>query len=196
MTLSHIQALCVSNVPVTTFEDGSGSSSQQFDALTSSPYEDAAARARIFYYAYAQEGIVTGMRGGRFFLCVLICLFLVPPLRRLTWLLYYYDDRDNDDLDAFQRGLPADSYGGVGAYLNVFQILEIFSIDCCYRPDIISLYRPECFPNLLSTLSSASLIDIRPSPLPPSFSFLFLVDAHTASHWRHMPPYSLHAHWP
>lgn len=78
MTLSHIQALCVSNVPVSGFEGGSGASSQQFDPLTNAPYDDAAARTRIFYHAYAQEGIMTGMRGGRFFLCVPMCPFLAP----------------------------------------------------------------------------------------------------------------------
>ncbi|KAF5330912.1 hypothetical protein D9619_005846 [Psilocybe cf. subviscida] len=103
MTLSHIQALCVSNVPVTVFEGGSGASSQQFDALTHSPYDDAAARARIFYYAYAQEGVMTGMRGGRFFL-------------------------DNDDLDAFQRALPSDSYGGVDPTLFPSADLSAFPL--------------------------------------------------------------------
>ena len=51
-TLSQVQALCV------------------LSASTSLGFEDAAIRARIFWYAYTQEGITTGIRGARFVLCV------------------------------------------------------------------------------------------------------------------------------
>lgn len=51
-TLSQVQALCV------------------LSASTSPGFEDAAIRARIFWYAYTQEGITTGIRGGRFVLYV------------------------------------------------------------------------------------------------------------------------------
>ena len=44
--------------------------------------------------------------------------------------MYYYNGRDDDDLDAFQRGLPADNYGGVGVYRDVFQNLEICGTNC------------------------------------------------------------------
>ncbi|PPQ64017.1 hypothetical protein CVT24_009391 [Panaeolus cyanescens] len=61
-TMSQVQALCVL----------SASSSNLDDALT---------RARLFWYAYTQEGMMTGSRGGRFVLTA-------------------------DDLDTFQRTLP------------------------------------------------------------------------------------------
>ena len=51
-TLSQVQALCV------------------LSASTSPGFEDAAIRARIFWYAYTQEGITTGIRGARFVLYV------------------------------------------------------------------------------------------------------------------------------
>jgi hypothetical protein len=51
-TLSQVQALCV------------------LSASTSLGFEDAAIRARIFWYAYTQEGITTGIRGARFVLYV------------------------------------------------------------------------------------------------------------------------------
>ncbi|KDR81460.1 hypothetical protein GALMADRAFT_134896 [Galerina marginata CBS 339.88] len=62
-TLSQVQALCI------------------VSAVPSSGFEDAVMRARIFWYAYTQEGILTGIRGGRFVL-------------------------SNEDLDIFQRTLP------------------------------------------------------------------------------------------
>jgi len=49
-TMSQVQALCV------------------LSASSTSSYEEAAARARIFWYAYTQEGLITGIRGGRFVL--------------------------------------------------------------------------------------------------------------------------------
>jgi hypothetical protein len=51
-TFSQVQALCV------------------LSASTSPDFEDAAIRARIFWYAYTQEGITTGIRGARFVLYV------------------------------------------------------------------------------------------------------------------------------
>ena len=51
-TLSQVQALCI------------------LSASTSPGFEEAAIRARIFWYAYTHEGIATGIRGGRFVLYV------------------------------------------------------------------------------------------------------------------------------
>ncbi|KAH9484158.1 hypothetical protein JR316_0003638 [Psilocybe cubensis] len=68
-TFSHIQALCV---------------------IAPSPpfaYEEATARARLFWYAYTHEGLTTGIRGGRFVL-------------------------NSDDLEAFQRTLPMNNNTG------------------------------------------------------------------------------------
>lgn len=50
--LSQAQAICV------------------LSASNASNFEDAATRARLFWYAYTQEGVGTGIRGGRFVLCV------------------------------------------------------------------------------------------------------------------------------
>ncbi|TFK29783.1 hypothetical protein FA15DRAFT_581325 [Coprinopsis marcescibilis] len=49
--------------------------------------DDATARARLFWYAYTQEGLSSGLRGGRFFL-------------------------HGDDFEAFQRTLSSPSYTG------------------------------------------------------------------------------------
>ena len=54
-TFSQVQALCV------------------LSASTSPGFEDATIRARIFWYAYTQEGMTTGIRGGRFVLYVSRC---------------------------------------------------------------------------------------------------------------------------
>jgi hypothetical protein len=56
--LSQVQALCVMS---------------SSNASTSS-FEDAAIRARLFWYAYTQEGITIGLHGGRFVLCVDVLL--------------------------------------------------------------------------------------------------------------------------
>lgn len=69
-TLSQVQAICTLSPP---------SSSNQ---TSSSVFDEAAVRARIFWYAYTQEGLLTGMRGGRFVL-------------------------NNEDLECFQRTLPS-----------------------------------------------------------------------------------------
>lgn len=77
--LSQTQALC------TIASSSAGPSS----LIPSFPHgsDDAAIRARIFWYAHMQEGISTGMRGGRLVL-------------------------DNDDLDLFQSTVPPCSMGG------------------------------------------------------------------------------------
>jgi len=49
-TLSQVQALCVQTAPTVT------------------NFEEAAVRARLFWYAYTQEGLLTGLRGHRFVL--------------------------------------------------------------------------------------------------------------------------------
>jgi len=46
--LSQVRALCVQSAPI--------------------GFEDAAVRARLFWYAYTQEGIITGLRGNQFVL--------------------------------------------------------------------------------------------------------------------------------
>ncbi|KAF8969907.1 hypothetical protein BDZ97DRAFT_1793314 [Flammula alnicola] len=66
-TLSQVQALCI------------------LSASNTSSFEDATTRARIFWYAYTREGIMTGIRGGRFVL-------------------------NNEDLDSFQRTLPSPNF--------------------------------------------------------------------------------------
>jgi len=55
--LSQTQALCT----ITSFSTGPS------PLISSSPHgsDDAAIRARIFWYAHMQEGISTGLRGGR-----------------------------------------------------------------------------------------------------------------------------------
>lgn len=62
-TLSQVQALCL------------------LSASSSTSFDDASVRARLFWYAYTHEGIITGIRGGRFVL-------------------------DKEDLDSFSRTLP------------------------------------------------------------------------------------------
>lgn len=49
-TFSQVQALCV------------------VSAVSPPNFEDAVTRARLFWYAYTQEGVLTGVRGGRFVL--------------------------------------------------------------------------------------------------------------------------------
>ncbi|KAJ3565842.1 hypothetical protein NP233_g7386 [Leucocoprinus birnbaumii] len=68
-TLSQVLALCMSNSQ----PSGHGTFLNE--------YNDMLLRARIFWYAHTQEGLATGMSGGRFVL-------------------------HNDDLDAFQRLIP------------------------------------------------------------------------------------------
>ncbi|KAF9483839.1 hypothetical protein BDN70DRAFT_798935 [Pholiota conissans] len=65
--LSQVQALCVMS---------------STNALS---FEDAAIRARLFWYAYTQEGMTIGLRGGRFVL-------------------------NGDDFDSFQRTLPPNAH--------------------------------------------------------------------------------------
>ncbi|KAF8905979.1 hypothetical protein CPB84DRAFT_1770713 [Gymnopilus junonius] len=72
-TLSQVQALCI------------------VSASSSSNFEDASMRARIFWYAYSQESMLTGIRGGRFVL-------------------------NAEDFDTFQRTLPP-SHVDLGAAL-------------------------------------------------------------------------------
>ncbi|KAF9453286.1 hypothetical protein P691DRAFT_720161 [Macrolepiota fuliginosa MF-IS2] len=83
-TLSQVLALCIS---VDSPSDQPHLTSEHSDALI---------RARIFWYAHTQEGLTTGMKGGRFVLT-------------------------NDDLDTFQRLIPsfASSYAGGGAVSNL-----------------------------------------------------------------------------
>ncbi|KAF4615533.1 hypothetical protein D9613_002920 [Agrocybe pediades] len=70
-TMSQVQALCV------------------VSASPTPTYEDALIRSRIFWYAYIQEGVQTGMRGGRFYLT-------------------------NEDLEAFQGTLPSSNHLDIG----------------------------------------------------------------------------------
>ena len=54
--LSQVRALCVQSTPI--------------------GFEDAVVRARLFWYAYTQEGIITGLRGNRFVLYEFLCILL------------------------------------------------------------------------------------------------------------------------
>ena len=85
-TLSQVQALCV------------------LSASSSPGFQDAAIRARIFWYAYTQEGITTGIRGARF------VLYVHPSLDVILSLHFIYH-RNNEDLDTFQRTLPPANFG-------------------------------------------------------------------------------------
>ncbi|KAF6765052.1 hypothetical protein DFP72DRAFT_1058868 [Ephemerocybe angulata] len=72
--LLQVQALC-------TIPSGAGPAS-----ATPRAFEDAGIRARLFWYAYTQEGLLSGIRGHRFVL-------------------------DAEDYDAFQRTMPLLNYG-------------------------------------------------------------------------------------
>jgi len=54
--LSQVRALCVQSTPI--------------------GFEDAAVRARLFWYAYTQESIITGLRGNQFVLYELFGIIL------------------------------------------------------------------------------------------------------------------------
>lgn len=56
-TMSQVQALCVVSASLTP------------------TYEEALTRARIFWYAYIQEGSHATIHGGRFYLFVVLFLF-------------------------------------------------------------------------------------------------------------------------
>ncbi|KAF5387044.1 hypothetical protein D9615_001651 [Tricholomella constricta] len=78
-TLSQTQALC-------TLSASSTGPSASMASSSSDTTDDALVRARIFWYAHMQEGISTGMRGGRLVL-------------------------DTDDFETFQHTLPSYVFG-------------------------------------------------------------------------------------
>lgn len=76
-------------------------SSSSMRGARSNQYVDAAARARIFWYAHVHEGLTTGIRGGRLLLYV---HYSRNFLHFLPLMQSFY--RSMEDLDAFQLTLP------------------------------------------------------------------------------------------
>lgn len=86
-TLSQVQAICTLSPP------------SSVNQTSSRVFDEAAVRARIFWYAYTQEGLLTGMRGGRFVLWAHLSFQNAPQLMLLF--------RNNEDLECFERTLPS-----------------------------------------------------------------------------------------